>query len=70
MEGDHTAKQSPTEIAVQPNYIFYPLGHMGTVLAYVFGRRKHTVFFQLKVLFEPFALTRYERMAGVLTNGV
>ena len=33
--------------------------HTGTVLAYVFGRRKDEVFLQLKALLEPFGLTRF-----------
>ena len=31
----------------------------GKVLAYVFGRRKDTVFLKLKALLEPFGITRY-----------
>ncbi len=31
----------------------------GTVLAYLFGRRKDEVFVQLKALLEPFGITRY-----------
>jgi insertion element IS1 protein InsB len=31
----------------------------GTVLAYVLGRRKDTVFLQLKALLEPFGITRF-----------
>ncbi len=33
--------------------------HTGAVLAYVFGRRKDTVFLKLKALLEPFGLRRY-----------
>ncbi len=33
--------------------------HTGTVLAYVFGRRKDEVFLELKQLLEPFGITRY-----------
>ncbi len=33
--------------------------HTGAVLAYVFGRRKDAVFWQLKALLEPFGLTRF-----------
>ena len=33
--------------------------HTGKVLAYVFGRRQDTVFLELKVLLEPFGITRY-----------
>jgi len=33
--------------------------HTGTVLAYVFGRRKEEVFLPLTALLEPFGLTRF-----------
>ncbi len=33
--------------------------HSGTVLAYVFGRRKDKVFLRLKALLEPFGITRF-----------
>jgi insertion element IS1 protein InsB len=33
--------------------------HTGTVLAYVFGRRKDQVFRRLKALLEPFGMTRF-----------
>src|SRR5262245_6712771 len=33
--------------------------HTDKVLAYVFGRRKATVFLALKALLEPFGITRY-----------
>ena len=33
--------------------------HTGKVLAYVFGRRKDTVFLRLQALLEPFGITRY-----------
>jgi len=33
--------------------------HSGTVLAYVFGRRKDTVFLELQDLLEPFGITRF-----------
>ena len=33
--------------------------HSGHVLAYVFGRRKDTVFLQLQALLEPFGITRF-----------
>src|SRR5215470_10646069 len=35
------------------------LNHTGKVLAYVFGRRKDTIFVKLKALLEPFGITRY-----------
>lgn len=33
--------------------------HTGKGLAYVFGRRKDTVFLKLKALLDPFGITRY-----------
>ena len=33
--------------------------HSGTVFAYVFGRRKNTVFLELQALLEPFGITRF-----------
>jgi insertion element IS1 protein InsB len=33
--------------------------HTGTVLAYVFGRRKDAVFLKLQQLLEPFGITRF-----------
>ena len=43
-----------------PRWLWYAIDHhTGTVLAYVFGRRKDDVFLQLKALLEPFGLTRY-----------
>ena len=33
--------------------------HRGTVLAYVFGRRKDEVFLQLQELLAPFHITRF-----------
>jgi insertion element IS1 protein InsB len=35
------------------------LKYSGTVLAYVFGRRKDAVFLELKSLLEPFGITRF-----------
>lgn len=44
----------------QPRWLWQALDHRtGQVLAYVFGRRKDKVFRELKVLLEPFGLTRY-----------
>ena len=34
--------------------------HTGKVLAYVFGRRKDTVFLQLKALLAPFGISRFD----------
>jgi insertion element IS1 protein InsB len=43
-----------------PRWLWHAIDHhTGAVLAYVFGRRKDTVFLQLKVLLEPFGLTRF-----------
>jgi insertion element IS1 protein InsB len=43
-----------------PRWLWHAIDHhAGKVLAYVFGRRKDEVFLRLKVLLEPFGLTRY-----------
>src|SRR6516164_11351289 len=43
-----------------PRWLWHAIDHhTGTVLAYVFGRRKDDVFLRLKALLEPFGLTRY-----------
>ena len=43
-----------------PRWLWHAIDHhTGTVLAYVFGRRKDTVFLELKALLEPFGITRY-----------
>ena len=43
-----------------PRWLWHAIDHhTGTVLAYVFGRRKDAVFLQLKALLEPFGLTRF-----------
>ena len=42
-----------------PRWLWHAIDHhTGKVLAYVFGRRKDEVFWQLKTLLEPFGLTR------------
>jgi insertion element IS1 protein InsB len=44
----------------EQRWLWHAIDHRtGTVLAYVFGRRKDEVFVQLKVLLEPFGITRY-----------
>jgi len=44
----------------QQRWLWHAIDHRtGTVLAYVFGRRKDEVFLQLKALLEPFGITRY-----------
>ena len=44
----------------EPRWLWHAIDHhSGTVLAYVFGRRKDTVFLQLKALLEPFGITRF-----------
>jgi insertion element IS1 protein InsB len=44
----------------EPRWLWHAIDHAsGTVLAYVFGRRKDTVFLQLKELLEPFGITRF-----------
>jgi len=40
-----------------PRWLWHAIDHQsGTVLAYVFGRRKETVFLQLQALLEPFGI--------------
>ena len=44
----------------EPRWLWHAIDHQsGTVLAYVFGRRKDTVFLQLKALLEPFGIHRF-----------
>ena len=44
----------------EQRWLWYAIDHMsGAVLAYVFGRRKDEVFFELKTLLEPFGITRF-----------
>ena len=43
-----------------PRWLWHAIDHhSGTVLAYVFGRRKDAVFLQLQALLEPFGITRF-----------
>ena len=43
-----------------PRWLWHAIDHhTGKVLAYVFGRRKETVFLQLQALLKPFGITRY-----------
>ena len=43
-----------------PRWLWHAIDHQtGTVLAYVFGRRKDEVFLKLKALLDPFGLTHY-----------
>ena len=43
-----------------PRWLWHAIDHhTGTVVAYVFGRRKDEVFLRLKAPLEPFGLTRY-----------
>ena len=43
-----------------PRWLWHAIDHhTGKVLAYVFGRRKDTVFLKLKALLEPFGITKY-----------
>jgi insertion element IS1 protein InsB len=45
---------------VEPRWLWHAIDHTsGTVLAYVFGRRKDTVFLQLKELLAPFGIRRF-----------
>ncbi len=44
----------------EPRWLWHAIDHYtGKVLAYVFGRRKDTVFLELKALLEPFGITRF-----------
>ncbi len=44
----------------QQRWLWHAIDHRsGTVLAYVFGRRKDEVFLKLKELLKPFGITRY-----------
>ena len=44
----------------EPRWLWHAIDHAsGTVLAYIFGRRKEEVFVQLKELLEPFGITRF-----------
>jgi insertion element IS1 protein InsB len=43
-----------------PRWLWHAIDrHTGKVLAYVLGRRKDTVFLELKALLAPFGITRY-----------
>ena len=45
---------------MNPRWLWHAIDHhTGKVLAYVFGRRKDTVFVKLKALLEPFGITHY-----------
>ena len=44
----------------EPRWLWHAIDHhSGTVLAYVFGRRKDAVFLQLQALLEPFGIRRF-----------
>ena len=44
----------------EQRWLWHAIDHRtGSVLAYVFGRRKDEVFVELKQLLEPFGITRY-----------
>ncbi len=44
----------------EQRWLWHAIDHRtGTVLAYVFGRRKDKVFLKLKALLEPFGITRF-----------
>ena len=43
-----------------PRWLWHAIDHhSGTVLAYVFGRRKDAVFLELQALLKPFGITRF-----------
>src|SRR5947209_5627527 len=45
---------------VEPRWLWHAIDHhSGTVLAYVFGRRKDAVFLQLQALLAPFGIPRF-----------
>ena len=47
-------------LAHHPRWLWHAIDHQsGTVLAYVFGRRKDAVFLQRQALLEPFGITRF-----------
>jgi IS1 family transposase len=44
----------------EPRWLWHAIDHQrGTVLAYVFGRRKDVVFLQRQALLKPFGITRF-----------
>src|SRR5499433_7901 len=44
----------------EPRWLWHAIDHQsGTVLAYIFGRRKDEVFLELKELLAPFGITRF-----------
>jgi len=44
----------------EPRWLWHAIDHhRGTVLAYVFGRRKDAVFLELQKLLQPFGITRF-----------
>ncbi|MDV2997300.1 MAG: hypothetical protein N4J56_007005 [Chroococcidiopsis sp. SAG 2025] len=54
-----------------PRWLWHAIDRQsGKVLAYVFGRRKDTVFLQLKKLLEPFGIKRYCTDIGEHTNDI
>ena len=49
----------------EPRWLWHAIDHhRGTVLAYVFGRRKDEVFLELKELLAPFGITRFYTDGG------
>jgi insertion element IS1 protein InsB len=51
---------SDVDKKAQPRWLWHAIDHhSGTVLAYVFGRRKDAVFLQLQALLEPFGIRRF-----------
>ena len=54
-----------------PRWLWHAIDHgSGKVLAYVFGRRKDSVFLQRQTLLEPFGMTRYYTDGWGLTSGI
>ena len=55
----------------EPRWLWHAVDHYsGTVLAYVFGRRKDAVFLQLQTLLEPFGMTRFHSDGWAPMSGI
>jgi len=54
-----------------PRWLWHAIDHhTGTVLAYVFGRRKDDVFLRLQQLLEPFGITKFSTDGWGATSGI
>ena len=55
----------------EPRWLWHAIDHhSGTVLAYVFGRRKDAVFLQRQALLEPFGIRRFSTDGGGRMRGI